>query len=212
MNQHYSDLNRRVENLLCIGVISENDHHNNLCKATIGDISTNWLSVPQAVGHNYTQNNPIRIGTQVLLASISGDLSQAVIIAMLPSEQLHPPSAEHHLDVIKFNDGTVIKYDSEKKQLDINAVNKINVTCKNAVITATENIDATAEKNISITATENVMVHADGDIKATAGGDIHADASSIKLNKGMGVVTGAHVCQFTGSPHSDCSSTVTAGK
>ncbi len=51
-----------------------------------------------------------------------------------------------------------------------------------------------------------------GNVKVKATGDIIADASNIKLNGGKGVVTGAHLCQISGKPHSDCSSTVTAGK
>lgn len=43
-------------------------------------------------------------------------------------------------------------------------------------------------------------------------GPASIDAEKIALNEGAGVVTGAHICQYTGSPHSDCSSTVTAGK
>ncbi len=180
MNQTYSELQRRVENILCIGEISETDHALGRCKVAIGGMVTNWLSVPQNIGRNYTQNNPVRIGSQVLLASVSGELSQAIIIAMLPSEELPPPSSEPHIDIIQFNDGTVLSYNSDSNQLDINAVNKINISCKNALVTAT--------------------------------GNVAVDASSIKLNGGTGVVTGSHICAFTGAAHSDCSSTVTAGK
>ncbi|WP_417536830.1 phage baseplate assembly protein V [Methylophaga sp.] len=46
----------------------------------------------------------------------------------------------------------------------------------------------------------------------TASGDVTVDASQIKLNKGVGVVTGECICPFTGSPHADISTTVLAGK
>ncbi len=180
MNPTNLELQLRIENLLTIGVISATDHPNGLCRVTIDEIQTDWLLVPQRVGNNYTQNNPVRIGTQVLLASVSGDLLQGVIIAMLPSEQLPTPSNEPHLDIIKFNDGTTLSYDSDSKQLDISAVNSINVTCKNAQISASENVQV--------------------------------DAAKITLNKGASVVTTAHICAFSGKPHSDGSSTVTAGK
>lgn len=55
-------------------------------------------------------------------------------------------------------------------------------------------------------------VQVTGDAKVKAGGVIKADAQKIHLNGGAGVVTGAHICQISGKPHSDCSSTVTAGK
>lgn len=58
----------------------------------------------------------------------------------------------------------------------------------------------------------DVVVNVDKTAKVKAGGDVTVDGSMIKLNKGTGVVTGAHKCMVTGLPHADCSSTVTAGK
>ena len=63
-----------------------------------------------------------------------------------------------------------------------------------------------------VNASANVAVNAGGDVSVSASGDVLADGSNIKLNGGAGVVTGACICPFTGSPHSDTSSTVFAGK
>lgn len=69
---------------------------------------------------------------------------------------------------------------------------------------------AAHEMKISINGQADITVAKDAKVKA--GGNIIADASNIKLNGGAGVVTGAHICQISGKPHSDCSSTVFAGK
>lgn len=58
----------------------------------------------------------------------------------------------------------------------------------------------------------DVVVNVDKTAKVKAGGDVTVDGKMIMLNKGLGVVTGAHKCMVTGLPHADCSSTVTAGK
>jgi hypothetical protein len=42
--------------------------------------------------------------------------------------------------------------------------------------------------------------------------NITQDADTIKLNGGAAVVTCGHICHFTGNPHGDGSSTVTAGE
>lgn len=42
--------------------------------------------------------------------------------------------------------------------------------------------------------------------------NITQDADTIKLNGGAAVVTCAHICHFTGAPHGDGSTTVTAGQ
>ena len=49
------------------------------------------------------------------------------------------------------------------------------------------------------------------DLRITAK-NITEDADTIKLNGGSAVVTCAHICHFTGAPHGDGSSTVSAGK
>lgn len=49
------------------------------------------------------------------------------------------------------------------------------------------------------------------DLRITAK-NISEDADTIKLNGGSAVVTCAHICHFTGAPHGDGSSTVSAGK
>lgn len=49
------------------------------------------------------------------------------------------------------------------------------------------------------------------DLRITAK-NITEDAETIKLNGGSPVVTCAHICHFTGAPHGDGSSTVSAGK
>lgn len=49
------------------------------------------------------------------------------------------------------------------------------------------------------------------DLRITAK-NITEDADTIKLNGGLPVVTCAHICHFTGAPHGDGSSTVSAGK
>lgn len=49
------------------------------------------------------------------------------------------------------------------------------------------------------------------DLRITAK-NITEDADTIKLNGGAAVVTCAHICHFTGAPHGDGSSTVSAGK
>lgn len=70
-----------------------------------------------------------------------------------------------------------------------------------------------------ITILEDQLTEITGQMQLTVGDDlkiqaknITEDADTIKLNGGAPVVTCAHICHFTGKPHGDGSSTVTAGK
>lgn len=69
----------------------------------------------------------------------------------------------------------------------------------------------TVNGNVLEEISKDLTIIVKGNVKVEAK-NATVDADTIKLNGGEGVVTGAHICQYTGSPHSDCSSTVTAGK
>lgn len=73
--------------------------------------------------------------------------------------------------------------------------------------------------NLTEQIAKDVILDVGGGKKVTIGKDliikaenIHEEATMITLNKGKGVVTGECICAFTGKPHMDISSTVTAGK
>ncbi len=51
-----------------------------------------------------------------------------------------------------------------------------------------------------------------GDVAVTASGAVTLDAPAISCAGGAGVITGESVCHFTGSPHADKSTVVTARK
>ncbi|ABZ75909.1 conserved hypothetical protein [Shewanella halifaxensis HAW-EB4] len=59
---------------------------------------------------------------------------------------------------------------------------------------------------------ENKIEEIAGDLTQTIGGTKATTAERITMNGGKAVVTCAHICHFTGAPHGDGSSTVTAGK
>lgn len=50
------------------------------------------------------------------------------------------------------------------------------------------------------------------DLQIEVAGSATIKAKTIALNDGRGVVTGAHICAYTGSPHAHCSMTVMAGE
>lgn len=65
---------------------------------------------------------------------------------------------------------------------------------------------------LTIECVGDVVINAAGNVAVTAGGEVTVDAPSIRHNDGNPVVTTGHICHFTGNPHGDGSSTVTAGK
>ncbi|MEI6896250.1 MAG: phage baseplate assembly protein [Psychromonas sp.] len=81
-----------------------------------------------------------------------------------------------------------------------------------AVIDDKGNLIHFTSTGINITTLGSVNVEAAKDITVKAGGNIIADGEKIKLNDGTGIITCESICAFTGGPHTDGSSTVSAGK
>jgi phage baseplate assembly protein V len=68
----------------------------------------------------------------------------------------------------------------------------------------THKLDVVNVGDVELTTKQNLTVNCTGTAKV--------NAKSIHHNGGSAVVTTAHICHYTGNPHGDGSSTVTAGK
>lgn len=73
-------------------------------------------------------------------------------------------------------------------------------------------IEIDVDKNIIDLTSANREMEAGQNWTVLAGAEATIDAPTIKLNGGMGVVTGECICALTGAPHQDISTTVLAGK
>jgi len=162
------------EQVIHIGTVVEAKAEKSLVKVDVLGRITDWLPLLQQANSFKRRFVSMRKGQQVVVLA-----NRVVIGSIFNVDCLEPDGANEHIDVVEYEDGTRIEYDTEAKTLNIEAVGDLNITCKNAVVTA-----------------DSV------DVKST----------DIKLNGGKGVVTGNHICMVTGTPHSSCSMTVTAGQ
>ncbi|MBF0169319.1 MAG: phage baseplate assembly protein V [Alphaproteobacteria bacterium] len=134
MAQEPSDLNRRIDNLLCFGRIAEVDHANAKIRLDLSGRLTGWLPYPCEIGQNFRRWRPLRIGTQVLAACVSGNPANAVIVQILYTDPLPPPANVGHLDLVQFDDGTFISYDASKKLLELHSSCDILLHAPNGTI------------------------------------------------------------------------------
>jgi phage baseplate assembly protein V len=202
-----SELNRLLHNLCRVGLINELDFEQKKVKVKLSETQTTaWLNWPAEIGNNFVRWRPLRLQTQVLILCPSGDISQGHIVGMMYSQDIQPPSTEETIDIIAFEDGTEIQYDSAAKALSI-------------IVKGTTDIDS--EKDITIKTDGNATIEATGNATITAGGNITTQATAIATVDGLqviltdgasgGVVCQGHVCAFTGGPHPQGSTTVLAG-
>ncbi len=120
-----AEMNRQLNNLLRIGTLWAVDHENKKLKVKTGDLVTGWLDWPVEIGRNYKRWRPLRVGTQVLLASPSGDPAQGQIVGMLYTQDLDAPSDDPNIDLIQFNGGSFLKHNASNNSIHIHAAGKM---------------------------------------------------------------------------------------
>lgn len=184
------ELNRRMNNLIAIGTITESKSAEglSLARVKILDRVTDFLPAMQVASSFKASASPIKPGMQVIVFHPYGNADNGVIIGSIFNKgEKEPAGYSDTKEVTKYEDGTVISYDTTSKVLDINAVGDINIICANATIQA--------------------------DSAAITADTVTVDSPSIDLGTGgTGVVTGESICPFTGAPHSDVSTNTRSSK
>lgn len=188
-----ADIQRRLENLVAFGVITRVDHEGRRVRATISGRETGWLPYPADIGANFIRWKPLRAGTQVVLACPSGNPANAVIVQVLYSDALPPPDTSDGLDVIQWNDGTTVSYDSLKQHLFLRTPGSVGVE-------AGGDVRASAGQSVDISAATTARIAAQTvEIVASGGGSGAASMTgSFSLNGDL-AVTG--VVTVNGSLH-----------
>lgn len=107
-----TDTQRRMAHMMREGTVSAVDPRTGRVRVRIGDLETNWLRVGQgrAGGNMQTWSMPAE-GEQVMVGSVSGDLSQAVVLCSMFSESNPQAGESGPVARVKFPDGTVVEYD-----------------------------------------------------------------------------------------------------
>ncbi len=162
---------RLLADLICLGRIEQVDHEAKRLKVRSKTV-TGWLPWPAEMGRNYRRWRPLAVGQQVILASPSGDLAQAVIVGMLYTQALDAPSADPDSDLIAFTNGAVLSH---------NVVSgAMNITCQGNLT-----------MDVAGTLTLNAAGHTITGPVTQTGGDITSDGISAQQHTHSGVKPGA---------------------
>lgn len=163
-DRYLSDLERRVSNVIHMGVVADADYSLSRVRVRIGPILTDWLpwSTPRAGADRTFQ--PVEVGEQVVIAARNGDLRQGVIIGSVNSDARPAPGDRPTLTRTVYEDGTTIEYDRESHAYSL----------------------AVAEAGTFSTAIGGTTIEADKDrIKLTAGGvSLEISAAGVEITGG----------------------------
>lgn len=165
MDATLAELTRLLQNLIRLGVVVEVDGAR--ARVQTGKNTTGWQPwLTHRAGAARTWWQP-SVGEQVVLLSPGGDLSAAVILPSLYSDQHHAPELDAEAHTVVYPDGAVMCYHSGTHTLDI------------SLPAGTVHISAAAGVEVH-TAGGNVIVH----------GDVVADGISLKSHVHGGITPG----------------------
>lgn len=191
LTEQVDDLYRRLRNQLRVGICSEVDPKAAKVKVQHGDNTTPWIKWFALYAGEVKEYRCPSVGEQCLLLNYAaGDnSSQSFALFGLFSDQFPAPTADPNEILRVYPDGTRVSYNTESHKLAVTIEGEAQV-----------NVAKSAQVDVGTSAT------------VKAGGVVKVDGEKIHLNGGSPCVTTAHICHFTGNPHGDGSSTVTAGK
>lgn len=152
MSFEITEISRKLNNIIRIGKIIETDYEKAQVRVKIGKLITNWLDFITPRAALDAQWNPPEINEQVVVLSPDGDLSQGIVLPSLHQDAFPQLSTVNTEKIIKFKDGSILKYDLEAKQLTalLTAGGKANINAPGGL---TITGDTTFAGNITVTGT-----------------------------------------------------------
>lgn len=102
---------RQKIDILRFGTVAEVDHPGARCRIASGDIVTDWIPWMATHAAATSSWSAPAAGEQGLLACPDGDLAGAVFLRGLYSDAHPAPAADGDVHLLRFPDGTVVRYD-----------------------------------------------------------------------------------------------------
>ncbi|MBW3516864.1 phage baseplate assembly protein V [Shewanella sp. NKUCC01_JLK] len=190
-----AELTRRIDNLLRIGTVAE--VKGDSCRVKTGELLTKFRPFfTRRAGTAKTSWRPT-VGEQVMLLSLSGDLTNAYILPALYSDENPEPDGNNNNNRERtvYPDGAVIEYDPDTSALKVTGIKtatvqaceRVTIDCPNSEFTGNVLVKKklTVEKGAKVT---GVFEHSG---QMTNSGGVSIDGIIFGTHKHGGVDTGS---------------------
>lgn len=188
-----AELTRRIDNLLRIGTVAE--VKGNLCRVKTGELLTQFRPFfTRRAGTAKTSWRPT-VGEQVMLLSLSGDLTNAYILPALYSDENPEPDDNNNRERTAYPDGAVIEYDPDTSALKVTGIKTATVQASELVTIDCPNSEFTGnvlvKKKLTVEQGAKVTGEIEHNGKMTNSGGISIDGIEFGTHKHGGVDTGS---------------------
>ncbi|MBC3994332.1 phage baseplate assembly protein V [Morganella morganii] len=148
-NTQIAELFRLIRNIIRTGVVTAVKVGRG-CRVQTGDLETDWLPVVTLRAGTARSSWMPSVGEQVVILSVGGELTTAVVLPGLFSDEHNEPTASLTANNVTYPDGAVIEYEPATGALKATGI-------KTAVIDAADSVTATSPVVI-VNAEENIRL------------------------------------------------------
>ncbi len=190
MNPHAAEQQRQKGNLSRFGTIAELDLAAARCRVKTGELVSDWIPWFTPRAGTTIEWSPPCVGEQGMLLCPDGDTIGACFLRGVYSDGFAAPDSGEHVHLVRFPDGTTVRYDDAGHALEVTLASggTVTLTADGGV---TINGDTTINGNVEI----NGDVQVNG--KLTATDDVVGGGISLKTHAHSGVQSGG---SMTGPP------------
>ncbi|WP_145484331.1 phage baseplate assembly protein V [Yersinia aldovae] len=159
MNILIAGLKRLLANIIRIGIVSDVDLANGLCRVKIGNLETDWLNwLTLRAGRVRFWSAP-SVGEQVMVLSIGGELTTGFVLPAIFSDANPAPSQSPDAIVITFPDGARFEYEPETSHLAVTGIATAIIEASESVTVTAPNITCAASVKITLDTPEVECTH-----------------------------------------------------
>lgn len=148
-NTQIAELFRLIRNIIRTGVVTAVKVGRG-CRVQTGDLETDWLPVVTLRAGTARSSWMPSVGEQVVILSVGGELTTAVVLPGLFSDEHNEPTTSLTANNVTYPDGAVIEYEPATGALKATGI-------KTAMIDAADSITATSPVVI-VNAEENIRL------------------------------------------------------
>lgn len=159
----FAELKRLINNLVNVGTITQTKSSDGkaLVKVKIIDRQTDFLPLVSFSNSFKKHFIPARVGEQVVVFCPFGEANGGFVLrSIFNTKAKEPNGSNDHTEVIEYEDGTRITYDTQAHELKIDVLQTVNIICKTAFVVA-DTVDITADT------TNNGKVKVNGTLEVT---------------------------------------------
>ena len=120
-----SELNRKLANIIRIGLVKEIDYKKARARIKVGEFLTDYLPwITYRAGEDRSWL-PLSLDEQVIVLSPFGELSLGVVLPAIYQQKYFPSECRKDAHIFEFQDGTKLSYNKENHHLEIDVVDKL---------------------------------------------------------------------------------------